>query len=193
MYTELKTDRLLLRPLSTCDLESVHIYAGDPELTKYMMHLPNDTKADTLRFLTEAEAEWQKEAPAYFEFAVTLEGIQIGAVSLYLNGARTEGELGWIFNRQYWDCGYATESAAGLRNFAFRTLGLQRLFAHCDIRNTGSARVMEKLGMVLKDDTAMRQYRNRPDIARELFYALERPGTAHGTSSTAAMAYTAKS
>lgn len=33
MYTELKTDRLLLRPLSTCDLESVHIYAGDPELT----------------------------------------------------------------------------------------------------------------------------------------------------------------
>lgn len=31
MYIELKTERLLLRPLTIADLDAVHAYAGDPE------------------------------------------------------------------------------------------------------------------------------------------------------------------
>lgn len=173
MYTELKTDRLLLRPLSDADLEAVHAYAGDPENGKYMMHMPKESEAETRRFLEEISAEWKKESPSFFEFAVLLGGTLIGSVSVYLNDARTEGELGWILNRRYWGHGYAAESAAALRDFALHTLRLPRLVAHCDIRNTASARVMEKIGMTLEDDTGVRQYRKRPETARELRYALQ--------------------
>ncbi|MGN0479685.1 MAG: GNAT family N-acetyltransferase, partial [Hominenteromicrobium sp.] len=154
------------------DLEAVHTYAGDPENARYMMFLPKESKADTAHFLEEIEAEWKKENPSFFEFAVLLENVLIGSVSVYLDEAHTEGELGWILNKRYWGCGYAAESAAALRDFALRTLKLPRLVAHCDARNTASARVMEKLGMTLEDDTGTRQYRNRPEIARELRYAL---------------------
>ena len=49
---EIKTDRFVLRPLSINDLDTVHIYASDPENTRFMMWLPNDTKEETARELT---------------------------------------------------------------------------------------------------------------------------------------------
>lgn len=57
MCYEIKTDRLLLRPLSTDDLESVHLYASDPDNTRLMLRLPNDTKQETARFLSDVAAE----------------------------------------------------------------------------------------------------------------------------------------
>ena len=174
MYIELKTDRLRLCPLTAADLDAVHAYAGDPDNARYMMFLPKESKAETARFLTEVSAEWEKESPSFYEFAVLLDGTLIGAVSVYLDDTRTEGELGWILNKRYWGHGYAAESAAALRDFALHTLKLPRLVAHCDARNAASARVMEKIGMTLEDDTGMRQYQSRPETARELRYALVR-------------------
>ena len=52
MNIEIKTDRFVLRPLSINDLDTVHTYASDPENTRFMMWLPNDTKEETARELT---------------------------------------------------------------------------------------------------------------------------------------------
>ena len=63
--TELKTKRLVLRPLGTEDLQTVHAYASDLENTKWMQNLPNETIEETLAFLKSAEAEWQREHPSF--------------------------------------------------------------------------------------------------------------------------------
>ena len=105
------------------------------------------TEADTAAFLAGVEAEWKKEAPSFYEFALTLDGVQFGAVGLYLNDSRTEGELGWILDRRYQGKGYALEGAKAVVDFAFRRLGLPTLIAHCDTRNAPSFRLMERLGM----------------------------------------------
>ena len=47
----IRTDRLLLRPLCSSDLKTVHEYAGDAENTKYMLFLPNTTEQETADFL----------------------------------------------------------------------------------------------------------------------------------------------
>ena len=59
--TEINTERLTLRPLGTEYLESVHEYASDPENTKYMIHLPNESIEETRDFLMRAENEWMPE------------------------------------------------------------------------------------------------------------------------------------
>lgn len=41
----IKTDRLVLRPLSTNDLYTTHKYSSDVENTRYMINLPNKNKA----------------------------------------------------------------------------------------------------------------------------------------------------
>ena len=141
MYTELKTERLFLRPVCAADAENTYTYTGDADLTRYMIFLPHSSLSDTETFLKQAAVEWQKDAPAFFEFTVLLERKNIGKVSLWLDETRTEGELGWLLHREYHGRGYALESASAVCRFAFETLHLQKLVAQCDARNTPSARL----------------------------------------------------
>jgi len=129
-------------------LDSTHEYASDPENTRYMMHLPNPDRSETADFLTMIEREWESESPQSYEFAVLLDGEHIGACGLYITDeARTIAEAGWIFNKKYWGRGYASEAAAAVISYGVNELGFRKYIATCDSENTGSWRVMEKLGM----------------------------------------------
>lgn len=70
MNYEIKTDRLILRPLSTDDLETVHAYASDEENTAYMFWLPNHTIEETRQFLIRVSSEWQKGIASEAAFAI---------------------------------------------------------------------------------------------------------------------------
>lgn len=165
------TERLLLRPLCIEDLETVHLYASDREITRYMMNLPNDTIEESQRFIEDAVNEWSKNTPEYYEFAVVLDGYQIGGVCLYLTEDRKQGELGWILNPEYHGKGYAKEAASAVIHFAER-LGLEAVFARCDIRNTPSEMLMRSLGMILESDDGTRFYEKKNETAGELKYSL---------------------
>lgn len=175
MYYEIKTARLILRPLNIKDLDTVHAYASDKENTEFMLWLPNDTKEETAEFLTIVTEEWEKEHPSFYEFAIEFNSKQIGAVSICLNGEKTEGEIGWILNKQYWGKGIATEAALAIKDFAINELKILRLVATCDYRNQSSCRVMEKTGLFLEDDNGIRTYPKRGETAKELTYALNIP------------------
>ena len=171
MFYEIKTDRLTLRPLDISDLATVHTYAGDKENTAYMFWLPNDTIEETKQFLNNVTNEWKKPAPAYYEFAIVFEGLQIGAISVALNDSRNAGELGWILNKRYWKKGIAVEAALAIKDFALNVLKLQKLVAHCDYRNTASSNLMQKIGMTLEDDTGTRTYPKNNETVQELTYS----------------------
>lgn len=169
----IKTDRLVLRPLCLSDLKTTHEYASDSENTTYMLFLPNEVEQETADFLCAAEREWQKARPSYYEFAIVLDGAHIGAVSLSLLETSSQGEIGWILNKKYWNRGYASEAAGAVLDFARTQLRLQSVIAQCDWRNVASARVMEKIGMGLVDGNGSRSYVKREETARELTYMIE--------------------
>ena len=169
MNLVLKTSRLTLRPLSTNDLSTTHKYATNLDVSKYMIYLPNHSVHETLGFLQWCEEEWSKDSPNDYEFAMCLNGKHIGAISLsHVDG--TSYELGWVLHKHYQGKGYATEAARELVRFA-KSLGAQKLIAHCDTRNVASRRVMEKLGMVLVLEQD-RQYSDERGAAREYEYAM---------------------
>ena len=172
MHVELTTRRLRLRPLGSGDQDAVHAYASDPQTARYLLRLPHKSPEETAAFLAGAQAEWAKERPAFYEFAVELEGRLIGHVSLYLQADGRSGELGWVLDRAYWGHGYATEAAGALLRFAAGALGLRRLTAHRDAENLASARVMEKLGLRLAEE-GERLYPDGRGRARELLYTYE--------------------
>lgn len=172
MYYEIKTNRLLLRPLNINDLDSVYIYASDNDNTKFMLHLPNDTKKETAQFLLKVTDEWRKERPSFYEFAITLNNEQIGAISIKLNEEKNVGMLGWIINKQYWKKGYATEAAFAIKDFAIKKLKVSKLIAMCDSRNSNSYKLMEKIGLGLESDNGTRTYPKNGETAKELIYSL---------------------
>lgn len=173
---EIKTNRLILCPLGIKYLESTHEYASDRDATKYMMFLPNDTVEETAEFLKNADAEWSKQYPEYYEFAVLLNNRHIGAVSLYLDESRTTAEFGWIIHRDYWRQGITTEAMKALLDYSVNVLNIYHFIAHCDSENIASYKVMEKLGMVRTECNSGRKNKSSDEERKEYLYELKIEG-----------------
>ena len=157
---EINTGRLTLKPLGREYLETTNAYALDRESVKYMEFLPYDDSDETLEFLKGAEAEWDKEVPNTYEFAIIHEGRHIGGLSVYYLGDIVE--LGWILNKESKGHGFAAEAALGAIDYFSKSRGTTHFIASCDIRNAASYKTMEKIGM-----TRMGRYEGRKNRASD--------------------------
>ncbi|MFB9852714.1 GNAT family N-acetyltransferase [Micromonospora andamanensis] len=146
---DLRTERLELRPVRDEDIDRILEYRNLPEVTRWLLR----TVVDPVSF----RAAWQRaaKAPDDHSVAVVLDGTVIGTVSLdVVDGmgqpglpARTEAELGYIFDPAYGGRGYATEAATAMVAYAFDRLGVRRITAGCFADNLASVRLLEKIGM----------------------------------------------
>jgi RimJ/RimL family protein N-acetyltransferase len=59
-------------------------------------------------------------------------------------------EVGYLFARAHWHHGYAVEAAAGCRDWAFETLGIDELYAKIRSTNVASMNVAIRLGMTVR-------------------------------------------
>lgn len=171
MYENIRmqTDRLLLRPVSPDDLATVYAYSSDAEHVKYMKYYPDESVEVCRNFLMLSCEEWKKEFPRCYVFAVIQNNKHIGEVSVYAEDeAFTIGELGWIIHRDYCKKGYALEAAQALLSFCQNTLHLNKVTACCDSRNSASIKIMEALGMTLKEKDIPRKYVKRNETASEI-------------------------
>lgn len=116
-----------------------------------MVFLPYESLEETEQFLINAEAEWKKEKPDFYEFAMILNDVHIGAISLYMLDDGKTAEFAWVIDKEYRGNGYTTEAAKALLDYGVNTLGIQHYIALCDSENIASYRVMEKLGMTRTD------------------------------------------
>lgn len=158
----IETGRLVLREFRRDDWESVHEYAVDPEVYRYMPWGPN-SEDDTRAFIERAIARRLEEPRTYFELAITLRegGRLVGGGGIrYDDGSTRSANMGYCLRRDAWGQGIGTEAAGGLVGFGFERLGVHRIWATCDSANTRSAHVLEKVGMALegtmRDDTWLR-------------------------------------
>ncbi|HWF79206.1 MAG TPA: GNAT family N-acetyltransferase [Streptosporangiaceae bacterium] len=143
-----RTDRLVLRPFRHGDEAAVLAYRCRADVCRYIPADPM-TEASAPAFIADRIAARQLEADGdRMVFAVELDGLVIGDVLVRIAqvGDR-QAELGWVFNPDFHGHGYATEAARELVEMSFAELGMHRVWAQLDPRNTASARLCERLGM----------------------------------------------
>lgn len=167
---EIKTERLVLKPLGRKFLKSTISYAMDYENTKFMCHLPDETVEEAEKFLTDVENEWKKEKPQFLEFAILYHNEHIGAVSVYFENEI--GELGWIIHKKYWRNGFAYEAAKALIHYVKTERKTNHFLAHCDTENIASYKVMEKLGMIRTGEWGGRRNKSASEDSSEYQYEL---------------------
>lgn len=168
-WLPLRTERLLLRDFRLDDFEAVYAYGSDPEVARYMEWgptPPDDTSAFLARALA-SQAIWPR-----FDFGLAVEdlasGTVIGSIGLYLrDGPNRTAEIGYCLHRDFWRQGIVHEASRALLDVAFRTLGLHRVIATCDVRNAASYGVMKKLG--LRREGLLRQDREIKGAWRDTF------------------------
>jgi RimJ/RimL family protein N-acetyltransferase len=144
----IRTARLLLRPYRPGDVDAVYAYERLPETVRYLSNEPM-TRAEAGALVTRRVD------------SSTLGGVG-EAVNMIIELARTgdlvgdcamlwrshgQAEVGYVLNPAHYGRGYATEAVEALLRLCFEEMGLHRVAARCDARNTASWRVMERAGM----------------------------------------------
>lgn len=146
----LVTERLILRELRSNDLDAIHAFGSDPEVTLHSSWGPNSI--DETRAWLERVLDAQKVVPrATFEQVITLpdSGEVIGTGCLGItNFDLREAFVGYTFKKEAWGKGYATEFAIAMLNLAFGDMKLHRVYATTSPLNLPSQRVLEKIGMI---------------------------------------------
>jgi [ribosomal protein S5]-alanine N-acetyltransferase len=146
---ELRTERLVLRDFRAEDFAAVHAYASDPLVATFVDWGPNEP-ADTDEFLKTCMVEQRARPRTRYTLAITEpEGAPFGSTGLVTDGAH-QGWMGFVVRPDRWGQGFASEAAAALLQFGHSTLGMHRIQATCRPENVASARVLEKIGMILE-------------------------------------------
>jgi [ribosomal protein S5]-alanine N-acetyltransferase len=165
------TPRLTLRDFCASDFDAVFAYASDPEVTRFMFYGPRDQE-DTHDYLQRMLQSQTKTPRLTWELAVVRigDGRLIGACDLTMEHA-LEADLVYILARDAWGYGYATEIAVTLLCVGFEQLGLQRIFALCEINHLASTRVLEKAG--LRRETTLYGYKEAKGRSWDMYrYAI---------------------
>jgi RimJ/RimL family protein N-acetyltransferase len=146
----IRTERLLLRPLTLDDADGLLRYRSRPDVTRYVPFEPM-TRAEILDRIAGvwARTELTDEGQALTLGAeVAGTGRLAGDVVLFWRSREHQGgEIGYVLDPELAGQGYATEAAEAMLRLGFEDLGLRRIIARIDERNEPSARLARRLGM----------------------------------------------
>ena len=143
----ISADRVLLRQLSEGDLGALFAIFSDPEVMRYWSHAPFVEEDDVRTYLEDIREGF--ESRSFLQWGLCrIEGAKvIGTCTLWqLDAANRRCEIGFALAREYWGGGWMSEGLTALVDYAFGDLGLLRLEADVDPRNTASLKLLERLG-----------------------------------------------
>jgi RimJ/RimL family protein N-acetyltransferase len=171
----IETERLVLRRPVIDDAPAIFDgYARDPEVVRYLMWQPHRSVGDTNDFLVTVAQRIQhgKEQT----WGITLKGDDrlIGMVAVRPNGFKHD--IGYVLARPHWGRGLMPEAARAVVDVSLSDPAVRRVWAVCDVDNTASARVMEKIGMSF--EAVLRRWVIHPNVSPDprdsLCYSLVR-------------------
>ena len=144
----LATERLILRPFRSDDLDLIRRLYCDEEVLKYT---PFDSirEEDAKEFLARIIREWGQPPRYDYEMAVLRKDTEerIGRAHIETDRAADTGMIGWLLTPEHWGRGYATEITRALIDHCFDSFHLHRVNAVCHPENEASWHVLEKCGM----------------------------------------------
>lgn len=147
--TELETKRLKLRQWKESDYPIFSEMTSDRDVMRFypslMSKSESDEMANKIRGLI-SEKGWgfwaveEKENKKFIGFV----GLHEPAPELPFSPCV---EIGWRLRKESWGKGFATEASKEALKFAFRVLGLSRVYSFASVDNQKSRAVMERLNM----------------------------------------------
>jgi RimJ/RimL family protein N-acetyltransferase len=130
------------------DVDDIHAYQSLEAVCRYLLFEPRTREEVAHKVAQHAAATTLAGDGDYWQIAVEHDGRVIGDVFFTIKSVQhATGEIGWTLHPDFGGRGFMTEAAGAVLGVAFDTLGLHRVFAHLDTRNTASIALCRRLGL----------------------------------------------
>lgn len=146
-FNRLKGDKVEFIPIALEDVEAIHSFASDDEVSKYigwpLMKNIDETR-EYIKLIMKRETE---NTHLYASIAISQTGEVIGTIILFNFDHRARhAEIGYVLHKSHWGKGYITEAVGLVNMYAFNSLRLHRIHARVANTNLGSGKVLIKNG-----------------------------------------------
>jgi RimJ/RimL family protein N-acetyltransferase len=146
--TILKTERLILRQLTTEDAEFIFELLNDPSFIRNIGDRNIRTIDDASAYIVKGPvASYAKNGFGLWLVILKETTEAIGMCGLIRRENLEDVDIGYALLPKFWSKGYAVEAARATRDYAKDVVGLKRIVAIVDPANQGSIRVLEKIGL----------------------------------------------
>ena len=145
----LQTERLTLRHLSPeTDVEFILRLLNEPSFLKYIGDKGVRTLDGAGAYIRNGPMKsYEENGFGLYRVGLKEDGRAIGICGLIKRDTLPEPDIGFAFLPEYWNQGYAHESAAEVMRHARADLRLDRILAITSPDNEASGKLLEKIGL----------------------------------------------
>lgn len=142
------TLRLKLNRFKLEDSIAVNELLKDKEISDNTLNIPYPYKEDMAnKWISDQAKKIEEKKSAVWAIRVSKGSNLIGCISLEIDLNHLNAELGYWVGKNHWQCGYCTEAAKAVIQYAFTRLKINKVFAYHLAKNAPSGRVLQKIGM----------------------------------------------
>jgi ribosomal-protein-alanine N-acetyltransferase len=147
MASELRTQRLWLRPIAAADRGALHALWTEPAVRRFLWDDRVIDLATVDGVIERSAASFAGEGFGLYALREAGRAALLGVAGIHRLQPGGEPELLYSLAPPCWGRGLASEASRALIADAFERLGFTRVLARTDVPNLASIEVMKRLGM----------------------------------------------
>ena len=141
-----ESNRLSMRRLMPDDYKAMAAWDMDERVYKYLLGSPCKTIEEPLSWLPKKDPN--SKTNILMLVTDKCDGHAVGIYALNYISERDSWSLSYVNRYDDWGKGYTVEGMKALMDHAIKVYGARKFEGECAKENPGSAKVMQKLGMV---------------------------------------------
>jgi RimJ/RimL family protein N-acetyltransferase len=149
----LRTERLLLEPVTALDLTALVVHWTQPDVRRFLFDGTVLSADEICTVIAESRRDFTASGYGFWIIRELSSGDGALAGTVGLRQLEELGpEIVYSLAPGVWGKGYATEAARAVVDYALGTLGVPEVLAEVDNGNAASAAVIERLGLTPFDE-----------------------------------------
>lgn len=167
---EFTTERLIIRPFKSTDLQDVFAIYNNDDTCKYLLH-NKWTHEDMQERFNKKLANKVLTKESTLSLAVIFKNKVVGDLSVRYTDMKDTVEIGYSFSNEVAGRGLATEAVRSLVIKLFNVFNVHRIQANLDARNTASQKLCERIGM-RKEAHFIQDFWNKNEWTDSIVYGM---------------------
>jgi ribosomal-protein-alanine N-acetyltransferase len=148
-FTELQTDRLILRQVEEADAPEIYFLRSDDKVMQFLDKEKCKSLDEALEFIQMIRKATAENEGITWVICPKGEDKIIGNIALWrFDKPNHRAEIGYVLHPDFWNKGIMSEAMNAVLDYGFNTLKLHSVKANINPANHGSRKVLEKQGFV---------------------------------------------